>query len=57
MKGESGFKEAVSAIKGAIVSLRYWEAAQVNKKLLSLYFGVGKHVRRTHGEDFGDKEL
>jgi predicted nuclease of restriction endonuclease-like (RecB) superfamily len=44
MNNESAFKEAVIAIRDAIVRSRYQAASLVNKELLSLYHGVGKYV-------------
>jgi hypothetical protein len=44
MNDESAFKEAVIAIRDAIVRSRYQAASLVNKELLSLYYGVGKYV-------------
>jgi predicted nuclease of restriction endonuclease-like (RecB) superfamily len=52
MKDESAFKEAVIAIKDAIVRSRYQAAALVNKELLSLYYGVGKYVSENSRGDF-----
>ncbi|MDR1966277.1 MAG: DUF1016 N-terminal domain-containing protein, partial [Synergistaceae bacterium] len=44
MTDDSVFKEAIIAIKDAIVRSRYQAATLVNKELLSLYYGVGKYV-------------
>ena len=49
------YREAVKAIKEAILRSQYRAAASVNKEQLSLYYGIGRYVSENSRTGFGGK--
>lgn len=49
------YREAVKAIKEAILRSQYRAAASVNNKQLSLYYGIGRYVSENSRKDFWRK--
>ena len=48
----NGYKEAITALKNAILKSRYRAAALVNRELLSLYYGIGKYISENSRKGF-----
>jgi len=52
--GLLAYRESVQMIKNAILQSRYQAAANANTEMLSLYYGVGKHIsENTRSEKWG----
>ncbi|GHT10391.1 hypothetical protein FACS189426_10520 [Bacteroidia bacterium] len=46
------YREAIKAIKSAILQSRYRAAALANREMLSLYFGIGKYISENSRGNF-----
>ena len=55
MNINQNYREAVKAIKEAILRSQYRAAASVNKEQLSLYYGIGRMCRKIPVLAFGEK--
>ena len=55
MNINQNYREAVKAIKEAILRSQYRAAASVNKEQLSLYYGIGRYVSENSRTGFWGK--